>query len=100
MSVAGHVLPLEFMLTAARGWTRPDVQAGLRPDAAAIRRADVAALEASVAVLRAFPKMLEALKANMDWIGAPPTTPEAFDSAREDAWQKGLAALALAKEVK
>lgn len=40
----------------------------------------------------------ETLEKNMAWIGPPPTGPESFDSAREDAWVKGQAALALAKE--
>ena len=34
-------------------------------------------------------RLLEALEANMHWIGTPPTDPFSYDSAREDAWKLG-----------
>jgi len=35
-----------------------------------------------------------ALRANMDWIGAPPADPHSYDSVREEAWALGVEALA------
>lgn len=35
-------------------------------------------------------KLLRALEANMRWIGAPPTDPHSYDSAREHAWKLGM----------
>lgn len=40
-----------------------------------------------------------ALKANMDWIGAPPRDRHSFDSVREQAWELGRKVLAAAQEV-
>lgn len=56
------------------------------------------AIRAAADALRCRGPLVEALEKNMAWIGSPPTGPESFDSAREDAWKAGLAALALAKE--
>lgn len=39
-------------------------------------------------------KVVEALDMHMDWVGAPPTGRESFDSLREDAWTRGTKALA------
>ena len=38
-------------------------------------------------------KLREAVEANMEWIGPPPTDPHSFDSLREDAWKLGQKAL-------
>ena len=42
--------------------------------------------------------LLAALKANLDWIGPPPTDPHSYDSKREDAWKLGKAAIAAAEK--
>ena len=41
--------------------------------------------------------LVAACKALVSWIGPPPTDPHSYDSAREDAWEKARAALALVK---
>jgi hypothetical protein len=40
----------------------------------------------------------KALRANMEWIGAPPTDRHSYDSKREEAWAIGVAALAAEEE--
>ena len=42
-------------------------------------------------------ELLEALKANMKWIGPPPVDRHSYDNLREDAWALGKAAIAKAE---
>ena len=42
-------------------------------------------------------ELLEALKANMKWIGPPPVDRHSYDNLREDAWVLGKAAIAKAE---
>lgn len=43
--------------------------------------------------------MQQALEMHMEWIGPPPTSPECYDSPREDAWALGKQALSAAPKV-
>ena len=56
---------------------------------AMVRTSEAEALAMSVAL-----ELLEALKLNMKWIGRPPIGPDSYDSLREEAWEKGQAAIA------
>jgi hypothetical protein len=80
-------------------YKRPPIPGDYLGGASAIMLHDaattIAALTAERDALRAATrKVVEALQMHMDWIGAPPTGRESFDSLREDAWKLGRVALA------